>query len=301
MFLLHHSPLLLLLLALPCSSERSFPWNTTLLQTTLEYSAASHCSNTSLEDWTCTHCYGSVSWIATLWDEQLDIFGFVGADHDNRFCFASYRGTDFGDLMNDYIDVDVFMIFNYSGVPAAGVAAGFWQAYSSIQQQHLAAMQLCVETYPQYTTILETGHSLGAALANFGAVDVAHHWPTHNLFMYVYGDPRTGNLAYAQYFDSVVPQVWRVVQERDPVPHLPPLIAEYWQIETEVWYWNQEFTFCTEGNGEDPNCSDSLVWYNPADHGTYFGVNMGCENPSTGGTSKSTTTTPAPHPPPKAK
>jgi len=58
----------------------------------------------------------------------------------------------------------------------------------------------------------------------------------------------------------------------------------YWHIATEIFY-DQEaccaYQTCTDGEGEDPNCSDKfnnvLVW-SISDHLDYFGYYTGCSN-----------------------
>jgi predicted lipase len=68
-----------------------------------------------------------------------------------------------------------------------------------------------------------TGHSLGAANAALCGFDLASTGfvPSDRLYVYTYGEPRVGNKVFAQMFDKIVPNAWRLVHYADLVPHLP--------------------------------------------------------------------------------
>ncbi len=72
----------------------------------------------------------------------------------------------------------------------------------------------------------------------------------------------------------------RSVHNNDIVPHLPPMLLDFWHVETEVWIPEWQGTYyviCTAGQGEDPSCSDSLTFpLGIAAHNWYFGQLMSC-------------------------
>jgi len=128
--------------------------------------------------------------------------------------------------------------------------------------------------------ILLSGHSLGAAMSLLTSVHISIHNPSLIMRSYIYGMPRVGNVEFAKHYirnahKMGITESWRFVNKRDIVPHVPPELAGFHHPATEIWYWNDSYIQCN-GSGEDPNCSDSLDWYDPGDHGTYFNVNMGC-------------------------
>ena len=95
------------------------------------------------------------------------------------------------------------------------------------------------------------------------------------VFNYNYGDPRVGNYDFTSIYKSYVTEYWRVVNELDLVPHVPPRFLGFYHNPTEVWYYNDVWKICN-GSGEDPNCSDSLVVaLSIIDHMDYMGVKMG--------------------------
>ncbi|HUB53679.1 MAG TPA: lipase family protein [Mycobacterium sp.] len=66
------------------------------------------------------------------------------------------------------------------------------------------------------------GHSLGGALATLLALDVAANTAFNNPAVYTYGSPRTGDSLFANTFDQVVKNSYRVANRLDIVPTLPP-------------------------------------------------------------------------------
>ena len=55
------------------------------------------------------------------------------------------------------------------------------------------------------------------------------------LKLYTFGEPRFGNDKLRQYAEKTVETTYRVVHERDPVPHLIPAILGFHHKATEVW------------------------------------------------------------------
>ena len=78
------------------------------------------------------------------------------------------------------------------------------------------------------TSVVVTGHSLGAALALLDSVYLPLHLPAGmRVNMVGYGMPRVGNLAFANYVDamhnanSVTVTVTHINNQKDPVPIIP--------------------------------------------------------------------------------
>ena len=74
-------------------------------------------------------------------------------------------------------------------------------------------------SYEQLSSLtVPTGHSLGGALAQLAAHDVAVAAAEQNLDIrmgcYTYGSPRVGNHAFAREFDKIVPHCWHVINDQ---------------------------------------------------------------------------------------
>lgn len=62
---------------------------------------------------------------------------------------------------------------------------------------------------PSY--LCASGHSLGGALSQLAAFEIAKRWPTSRLVVYTFGSPRVGNLAWVHEYDAAVPQTWCII------------------------------------------------------------------------------------------
>ncbi len=65
------------------------------------------------------------------------------------------------------------------------------------------------------------GHSLGGALVTLLALDLAANTSFNNPTVYTYASPRTGDPSFADTYNQVVPNTFRVANRIDLVPKLP--------------------------------------------------------------------------------
>ena len=72
------------------------------------------------------------------------------------------------------------------------------------------------------TSVTICGHSLGGALATLLALDVAANTVFNDPAVYSYASPRTGDSLFANTYDQVVKNSYRIVNRLDIVPALPP-------------------------------------------------------------------------------
>ncbi|EFX01310.1 lipase, class 3 [Grosmannia clavigera kw1407] len=78
---------------------------------------------------------------------------------------------------------------------------GFQKAWNSIEPAVSASLAKALKANPGYTTIV-SGHSLGAAIAALAFASLVNG-PYNVTTAYTYGQPRTGNQAFANYLDSI--------------------------------------------------------------------------------------------------
>eukprot|EP00887_Chlorella_sp_A99_P004115 scaffold23.g4115.t1 len=68
-----------------------------------------------------------------------------------------------------------------------------------------------------------TGHSLGGALAQLAAFEVARQHPDAAVACYTFGCPRVGNSAFAAEYGEAVPDTWGILNGEDPIPWVPKI------------------------------------------------------------------------------
>jgi len=163
-------------------------------------------------------------------------------------------------------------IFRYKSVRNVFVGKGFLLAYQALRSSMLKEIGEITKSNPSLPVVV-VGHSLGAAMAELCAVDLTETLNLTNVHVWNYGDPRVGNLDWMYYYKTKVATTWRTTNQKDPVPHLPPLFLEFFHVPIEVWFPKDDKTYqICDGSGEDPDCSDSLyIDDSITDHLTYLG------------------------------
>ncbi|CAK0786084.1 hypothetical protein CVIRNUC_009297 [Coccomyxa viridis] len=77
-----------------------------------------------------------------------------------------------------------------------------------------------------------SGHSLGGALAQLAAHDIATAAREQmtlriKVICYTYGSPRVGNHSFAREYDKLVPHTWHLVNDQDAVARAPKFLCLY--------------------------------------------------------------------------
>jgi hypothetical protein len=228
-------------------------------------------------------------------DGFADVYAYAAALPDGTVALG-FRGTDSTDIREWILDFDFIQTPPHFG-DCAGceVHEGFLRGWMSLRGQVVAALDSLNASSSKGIRV--TGHSLGAAMANVAAFDLAvSGYPLAGV-IYNYGQPRLGNAAYAAAYIAVVTngttaaaapaapadvgdaanvRAYRVIHHQDPVPQLPPQAFGFVHSTTEVWYVEDgsSYTICSERNGEDGTCSDSQIDLNIEDHLTYMGIKI---------------------------
>lgn len=151
----------------------------------------------------------------------------------------AYEGTNGSSLYSSlrnagFIQVDPS---DELGLPSdAKVDSGFQQAWAGTWNDVKNALHEAKNNYPN-DSIIVTGHSQGAAQASLGAVAVNKAFGNTSVDkVIVYGPPRVGNKAYADFVDETYGGKYvGVVNGKDWVPTVPPATIGYQQPSTLVW------------------------------------------------------------------
>jgi hypothetical protein len=107
---------------------------------------------------------------------------------------------------------------------------------------------------------------------------------SYKVSMYNFGQPRVGNKAYASYSTMLVPEMYRHINYKDIVPHIPYREIGFYHSAQEVWIdLDGNLHMCSPIDGEDKECSNQFhMWqYSGAYHTLYMGTPLGggsCES-----------------------
>eukprot|EP00762_Andalucia_godoyi_P003215 ANDGO_01133.mRNA.1 putative feruloyl esterase A len=194
----------------------------------------------------------------------------------------SFRGTS-SEL--DWLeDLHVYQVpFRPEELPNMWVHQGFYDAYLSVSNQVADLVQFAADKFPDNPVALTcTGHSLGAALALFACLDIMQKPEIKTRIvglpvLYNFGQPRLGNSVFASYIETQFSQYFRLVHNRDLVPHVPvTFVGEngYLHGGIEVWYNEPSTSFVVCKPGDDPSCSDQQLDLSIHDHLFYLAINM---------------------------
>lgn len=114
--------------------------------------------------------------------------------------------------------------------PEVLVHRGFAEAFWSVKTDIFRAVQ-----HAEHISIF--GHSLGAALATLCATTMFDFGLWQRLDSVItYGSPRVGNRGFAEDYNfQLSHRTHRVVNARDPVPHIPWLFGRYRHVDTQVY------------------------------------------------------------------
>jgi len=277
-------PFLFFLLPLVLSLSQA-PFDLDLAYNQLMMSYAAYCPADQLQPWDCIFCKNNsavASFVATstITNETTNSFGYVG--YTGTIAQVVFRGTIAESIKNWITDLDAGHTTPYPVIPGALVHTGFLDALNSVKDQVVEAVKNLTYNV-NITEIYFSGHSLGAALSVLAAVEIGIDSGLP-ITCYNFGDPRVGNIIFADYFDNHIQTSWRMVNQRDIIPHLPGKALGFWHIATEVWWPNSTFSeyMTCDPTGEDPNCSNSLgiLADSIPDHLHYMGVPLASGHPS---------------------
>jgi len=254
--------------------KNTVPFDPYVALTNVYLSYSSYCGLYVNSTWSCYWCTNVVgfTWVGNFGASKSAGFGYVGYSSDNQTITVVFRGTD---NLPGWITDAKFTQAPYYLNSDVLVHEGFQNDYQTLSSQVIALVAEALQMCGAVCQIYVTGHSLGAGLAMLGAMDLTMQG--YKVILYNFGSPRVGNQAFEEWaLSKLYVNPWRMTWNRDPVPHLPPQnfldIYYYHHLPTEVWWNGSTFVQCN-GSGEDPNCSDSIIVYDPLDHADYMNVN----------------------------
>mmetsp|Transcript_27648 Transcript_27648/g.95621 ORF Transcript_27648/g.95621 Transcript_27648/m.95621 type:complete len:294 (-) Transcript_27648:397-1278(-) len=250
-----------------------------------QLAAAAYCDPPYLWGWNGTDhtaALPSFKIEAVLDDAVSNTQAYVGYLQADNAVVAAYRGTITSNFANWLEDLETWRTrTDFPSCEGCAVHKGFFKDYAGLAQAVQSSLRQSLAAHPGAKTWI-TGHSLGAALAALLAADWVGLGNNVDA-VYTMGEPRVGNDAFANFIKAAYPSTpgtpsyFRLVHNKDIVPHLPVYAFGFHHTPTEVWYNEDctEYVVC-DGSGEDPTCSDSLkLPHSVTDHLEYLGIIMG--------------------------
>eukprot|EP00210_Caulerpa_lentillifera_P002079 g1994.t1 len=189
--------------------------------------------------------------ICFIENPETDTQVWMYQNSEKKECVIAFRGTEqikWKDLMTDAnisaanFDVErtslkdsiISTIMNQKSIRDLLVHRGFLTAYDSVKTMVFTIAELITRKDPNWT-VYTTGHSLGGALATLCAFEMSSRWlrKPPKVKMYNFGSPRVGNQSFAENFNQLVSESWRIVSRKDLVTTIPRL-AGYCHVQNVV-------------------------------------------------------------------
>lgn len=255
------------------------------------YASTAYCEPSETANWSCgTDCEANPSFkpIASGGDSSDIQYWYVGYDSSLDTVIVAHQGTDTSEILADLTDADFFLEnLNESLFPGISSSiechSGFANEQAKTATEVLAAVKSAMSKYGT-TSVTTVGHSLGAAIALLDAVYLPLWLPSSTKFKtIVYGLPRVGNQAFANYIDANA-TLTHINNEKDPVPILPGMFLGFVHPAGEVHIESSgEWANCPGQDNPSTQCIVGDVPYiwdgNATNHdGPYNGIEMGCSS-----------------------
>lgn len=157
--------------------------------------------------------------------------------HYNGMLSITFRGTESArDIITDLNIIQVKMPIKYmmeNNQPE--VHWGFYNQFSELKPEIDEIIEEYRETNNNFNKeIIFSGHSLGGALATIAALNYGMEYPDLQVNCVTFGSPRVGDEKFANYFNKIVKNSYRFVNDNDPIPCIPTA-WRYQHVKGCVW------------------------------------------------------------------
>lgn len=254
----------------------NYDFNMTKALRAVKFAKIAYCPGSDIKNWNCGACplHPNFQIYQVYQNASLDSQGYTGYDATNNQVVVAFRGS--ANLINWITD----FTFNFVDFPYCSgcqVHKGFWEEWQSYEVPLTNDVRAMLAQYPG-ASIGVYGHSLGAAVAVHAVATFNRLKLASNIEEYSFGTPRDGNPAFSEWVALIAKtnygKTQRVVNAKDPVPHLPLEIMGFLHTPHETWMKDGGVSpaiNCNDYPGhEDPDCSDSVIIPDVEDHLHYL-------------------------------
>ncbi|KAJ1991631.1 hypothetical protein H4R33_001293 [Dimargaris cristalligena] len=231
--------------------------------------------------WNCKNCVRGTEgtqFIREFSRALSSVRWFVALNIRDKSIILSFRGSTQNDIGTFITDLNFEFKQWPPNVPASKVHEGFIESMLKGILPAMTTVKEQLAAHPDFKITI-VGHSLGGAQSVLAATYIcvySPHWKSR-LRVFTYGEPRVGNLVFAQYYDSLGIPTQRVVNRNDIVARAPPKALGYRHHGSEVWLRASDglAIYCPgQLPLESKECSDGVetLKYSMTDHFNYLGA-----------------------------
>ena len=239
-------------------------------------SGASYCDKTKYNTMKVGYPANELIYNETLHDVATDVQGYIGIIPNMQSIYVVIRGSF---SARNWIDDFEIRQIPYSTYPECDckVHKGFYNSALSIRDKTIDTVKKLQTQFPLYSVVL-TGHSYGASVVQMLGMELEKE--NIHVQIYNYGQPRIGDMKYAEFSNKMIPEYWRTTHHKDIVPHVPPMdVLSYYHSCTEIYEdVNGNLKVCNSTDCEDKTCSQQykLIETDVKDHLYYLGHSLTC-------------------------
>ncbi|KAJ1956425.1 hypothetical protein GGI12_005311 [Dipsacomyces acuminosporus] len=203
--------------------------------------------------------------------------GYVGYDREAREIIVAFRGTSSPEDLRNDLKIE-WMDWKAAG-KGAKVHTGFYSYYKGAASAVHSAINDILKSAKAVDRIVFTGHSLGGATSSLMAADFVskNNKLLGKVMLVTFGQPRTGNRAFASWMDKQPFAKYRITYKNDIIPRIP-LESEdgYYHHGQEYYYQSYRLMKTCAAHGEDINCINRIPFdkLSLVDHSFYPGLEL---------------------------
>ncbi|KAJ7490876.1 Alpha/Beta hydrolase protein [Mycena latifolia] len=252
------------------------------------YASAGYCAPAATLAWNCgANCDANPGFhpIASGGDGNAIQFWYVGVDTALATVIVAHQGTDSSQILSVITDInfgqETLNATLFPGLSSSIKAhSGFANEQAKTATQILAAVKSGLSKFA-VKKVTFVGHSLGGAISLLDSVYLPLHITGVTFRSVLYGLPRVGNQAFADYM-SFGNTVTHINNKDDPVPTLPGLILGFHHPTGEIHIQDSNaWDACPAEDNDSVLCTfgkvGNILGGDFGDHnGPYDGVGMGC-------------------------
>uniref|UniRef100_A0A914CHI6 Fungal lipase-like domain-containing protein n=1 Tax=Acrobeloides nanus TaxID=290746 RepID=A0A914CHI6_9BILA len=155
--------------------------------------------------------------------------GYLAISPFDRAISFIFRGSSIPQYLYENF---FFATYSQKDFEAGGKVLTYWHdAFYCLWNSGISEdLQQLIREYPDYE-LWVFGHSLGGVLASLSTMVTITRgiFPAERIKYISFGEPRIGNVVFAQSFDALVPYKYRIVREHDLIPNQPQNL-DLWDV-----------------------------------------------------------------------